>query len=92
METGVTNRVEEAISDLTGIKKTTSRTREQMSTVTAELLDGEDPQKVLNEVKSRIDALSTLPQSAERPIVEQPLHTHEVLSLVVSGDIDQGTF
>jgi multidrug efflux pump subunit AcrB len=89
METGVTNRIEEAIADLPYIKKLTSYSGEQSSTVSAELYVGTDSQKALNEIKSRVDALSTLPQNAERPVIEIPLRKHEVLSLVVSGDLDE---
>lgn len=89
METGVTNRIEEAIADLPYIKKLTSFSGEQSSTVSVELFLGTDSQRALNEIKSRVDALSTLPQSAERPVIEIPLRKHEVLSLVVSGELDE---
>jgi multidrug efflux pump subunit AcrB len=89
METGVTSKIEEAIADLPGIKKLTSRSGEQSSQIYAEVMPGTDPRKLLNDVKSRVDALSTLPPSAERPVISLPLLKREVLSLVISGDIDE---
>lgn len=89
METGVVNKIEEAIADLPEIEKLTSRASEGSATVTAEVRAGADPQKLLNDIKSRVDALSTLPADAERPIVERPLIKREVLSLVVAGDLDE---
>ncbi len=89
METGIANQIEESIADLPEIEKLTSRSVEGAVTVTAEVRSGEDPQKLLNDIKSRVDALSTLPVDAERPIVERPLIKREVLSLVVSGDLDE---
>jgi len=89
METGVVNKIEEAISDLPDIEKLTSRSSEGSATITAEVRSGADPQRLLNDIKSRVDALSTLPVDAERPVVERPLIKREVLSVVVAGDLDE---
>lgn len=89
METGVSNRIEEAIADLPYIKELTSFSGEQSSTVSVQLYTGTDSQKALNEIKSRVDALSTLPQNAERPVIEIPIRKHEVLSIVIAGDLDE---
>ena len=53
------------------------------------LAAGTDHQMALNEVKTRVEALSTLPQSAERPIVEIPLLELPVLNLMVAADVDE---
>ena len=89
IETGITNRIEEAVADLPYIDDLTSTSSEQSSVVTVFLDTGTDTQRALNEVKSRIDALSTLPETAERPVIEVPLHTMEVLSLVIYGGLDE---
>ncbi|GLQ32760.1 efflux RND transporter permease subunit [Litoribrevibacter albus] len=89
METGVVNKIEEAIADLPDIESLSSRASEGSATVTAEVRAGADPQKLLNDIKSRVDALSTLPADAERPVVERPLIKREVLSVVVFGDLDE---
>lgn len=89
METGVTTRIEEAVADLPYIDELTSSSFEQGSAITVLLDPGTDTQKALNEVKSRIDALSTLPENAERPVIEVPIMSAEVLSLVIYGEIDE---
>lgn len=89
METGVTTRIEEAVADLPYIDELTSSSFEQGSAVTVLLNPGTDTQKALNEVKSRIDALSSLPETAERPIIEVPVISAEVLSLVIYGELDE---
>ncbi|EDY86846.1 RND family efflux transporter [gamma proteobacterium HTCC5015] len=89
MEQGVASRIEDAIADLPDIEKLSSRSAEQVATITVELVNGADPQEVLNEVKSRVDALSTLPSDAERPQIELALRKREVLNLIVSGDLDE---
>lgn len=89
MEKGVASRVEEAISDLPYIKKLTSRSGEGSASVTAELLSGTDKQMALNEIKSRVDAISTLPVDAEKPVIEIPLRKREVINVVVAGQLDE---
>ncbi|MGM0563536.1 MAG: efflux RND transporter permease subunit [Pseudomonadota bacterium] len=89
MEKGVASRIEDAIADLPEIEELTSRSAEQSATVTAELVTGVDAQEVLNEIKSRVDALSTLPEGAERPRIELALRKREVLNLIISGDMDE---
>jgi len=69
VEDGITTRIEEAIYDLEGIEKLDSRSAEGLSTVVAEVASGYNRREVLNDIKLRVDALSTLPQEAEKPIV-----------------------
>ena len=89
MESGITSLIEEAVADLPYIDELKSRSSEQSSVVSVFLNAGTDTQKALNEVKSRVDALSNLPDSAERPVIQVPLMTEEVLSLVVYGELDE---
>ena len=89
MESGITRLVEEAVADLPYIDELKSRSSEQSSVVSVFLDTGTDTQKALNEVKSRVDALSNLPDTAERPVIKVPLVTQSVLSLVIYGDLDE---
>ena len=89
IELSITNRLEEAVADLHFVDELSSRSTEATSRVTVKLLRGTNRQKALNEVKARVDALSTLPQSAERPVVEIPLRKPRVLKLVMYGNLDE---
>lgn len=89
MEQGVASRIEEEIADLPYIKELTSRSAEQSAVVTVELFSGTDAQAALGEIKSRVDALATLPAESERPRIELALRKREVMSLVVSGELDE---
>lgn len=70
IESSITNRVEEAIAAIEGIKEITSMSTESISTVIAEIENGYDKNDVLNDIKIQVDALSTLPADAERPIIQ----------------------
>ncbi len=86
IEDGVTRRIEEAIYDLEGIEKVQSRSVEGRSTVIADITTGYDRQIILNDIKLRVDALSTLPSSAEKPVVSLSEFNGAVIFLGVLAD------
>ena len=45
-----------------------------------------DPQQVLDTVKSRVDAINTLPVEAEKPIVSLAERRFAVINVVISGN------
>lgn len=87
IEDSVTLRVEEAVADLPGIAKISSVSSENASLVQLEVTPGRDTTALLGEVKTRVDALSTLPGGAERPLVERVTLRRDVVSVVVQGEI-----
>jgi len=86
LEQTVTSRVEEAIADIEGIKKITSRTAESISSVFAQIEPGYDKQDLLSDIKIRVDALTTLPLNAERPIIQIVEAQFQVIGIAVYGD------
>ena len=68
VEEGVVVKIEEAIQDVAGIVEINSTAREGTGTVSAEVDRDEDLDDVLNEIKTRVDAISTFPALTERPI------------------------
>lgn len=84
-EKGIAILVEEAVQDLEGIKHLTSRSSEGSASIRVEMDNGADSQKLLNEVKSRVDAINNFPSSAEKPVVSLAQRTREVISVVVAG-------
>ncbi|GAA4358244.1 efflux RND transporter permease subunit [Kangiella marina] len=89
VEQTVSTRVEEAIYDLEGIKQLSSVSSEGMGRVSIEVEEGYDVKDLLDQVKSRVDALNTLPLEAEKPIISQSIRRREAISVVVSGDLPE---
>ncbi len=89
VEAGITTRVEEAIADLEGIDRITSSSNEGSAVVRVEIDDRHDPREVLEDIKSRVDALSTLPADAERPMVSLAQRKREVITVAVSGPLTE---
>ena len=88
VEDAVTIRIEEAIQGLDGIKQIQSTAAEGMGTVTVELELGADARKVVDEVKSSVDAITTFPVEAEKPIIRELTSRMQVADIAISGDVD----
>ena len=87
VEEGVILRIEEALQGLNGIKHINSTAREGMAQVDVEVETGFDINEVLDQVKSRVDAISTFPEQTERPIVEKQEFQVQVTWISVYGNM-----
>lgn len=85
VELGVAVRVEEAVQDLEGIKQIVSRSVEGSTSVAIEVDPGYEPRQVLDDVKSRVDAINTFPVEAEKPVVSLSVRRRDVIDVVVSA-------
>ena len=52
---------------------------------------GADARRVVDEVKSNIDAITTFPIETEKPIIRELTSRQQVVDIAVSGDIDPFT-
>ena len=84
-ELGLAVRIEEAIDGLDGVKKITSISVEGSARVDIEVDDGNDPRVVLDEVKTRVDAINTFPAEAEKPVISLAQRKFGVITVVVAG-------
>ena len=91
VEDAVTIRIEEAIQGIDGIKQIQSTAAEGMGTVTVELELGADARKVVDDVKSSVDAITTFPVETEKPIIRELTARMQVTDIAVSGDVDPFT-
>ena len=85
VEQSITIRVEEAVHALEGVTRVTSNSQENVSTTWIEIDSRADRRKLLEEVKSKVDAIDGLPADAQRPTVNLAERQREVISVVVSG-------
>ncbi|MCB0290193.1 MAG: efflux RND transporter permease subunit [Calditrichaeota bacterium] len=91
VEEGVCVRIEEAIQDLEGIKKLSSTAAEGLGSVTVEVKAGYDARKLLDDVKARVDGISTFPDETEQPVVQELLIRRQVINVAISGPADEKT-
>ncbi|GLS83074.1 efflux RND transporter permease subunit [Paraferrimonas haliotis] len=89
IEEGITIKIEEQIKDIEGIKKITSVAQEGFGSVTVEVENEYTPKDVLDEMKLRIDAISTFPDSIEKPRIFQIKPKSNVMWMSVYGDLSR---
>ncbi len=89
MEREIVMRVEEAIQDLEGIKQIVSTAVEGTSAVEVEIARGYDPRVVMEDMRSRIDAISHFPEQIERPDIQLVQRNFDVISVVVAADMSE---
>ncbi len=86
VEQGIVLAIEDAIGGLEGIKEITSTASEGSARVSAELEEGANAQKLLQDIKQEVDRIGTFPDDAEDPVISLDSHTHQVLRLNLYGD------
>lgn len=89
VEQGIILAIEEQVRGIDDVKEVNSTAVEGAATIRAELILGADSQDALNEIKSAVDRVPSLPADAERPIVSLASNRREVISLVIYGDKDE---
>ncbi|MEM9463525.1 MAG: efflux RND transporter permease subunit [Myxococcota bacterium] len=91
VEQGILLAIEERVRGLDGVKRIKSTAREGSGSVTVELLLDANPDKVLADVKNEVDRITTFPEESEQPTVSLSKNRRQVISLILSGDLDLRT-
>lgn len=89
VEQGVIIKVEEAIQDVKGIKRVNSTANEGVGTVVVELNNDIDLDDAVNEIKIKVDSISTFPGETEKPVIAKVEFSGSVIWLSVFGDMGQ---
>ena len=90
VEEGITIKVEEALDTVQGLKRMITYSNRGFSNGWFEVELDYDPQVVLDEVKSAIDAIPSFPEGMERIKVVREKFRQEVMYLSLYGDLTSG--
>ncbi len=82
-------RIEESVSDLDAIEWVRSRSSEGFGRVSILAEQQVDFNQFMNDVKIRIDSISTFPSDMEQPIVQQWINRDEFIRIAVHGDLNE---
>jgi len=91
VEEGVVIKIEEAIQDIEGIKEIVSTANRGNGRVTVEVHADYEVTEVMDQVKNRVDAISTFPDNTERPIISRTQFQQQVVIVSVYGDVAERT-
>ncbi|MDK1020331.1 MAG: efflux RND transporter permease subunit [Candidatus Hydrogenedentes bacterium] len=86
VEEGVSRKIEEAIDGIEGIKRYMTISAENGATAMIEVVASFSVEDVYTDVRSAIDAISTFPVDAEKPIITEISINEELINLAVWSD------
>ena len=90
VEEGISRKIEEAIEAIEGIKTYTSTSMENAGTVLVEVDERFDTAEVKDKIRNEVEAISTFPTEAEKPVTEELLLRSEVMMVSLAGaDLDE---
>ncbi|MBK5930206.1 efflux RND transporter permease subunit [Halochromatium salexigens] len=88
VEDAICRRLEEALDGITDLEEIRCEAREGVGTAVAQMREGADMMRFLNDVKSDVDAIDEFPDQAEPPVVTELGRTEQVISIAVTGPED----
>lgn len=91
VEKGILIPIEEAIQDLDGIDAIRSTAAQGIGTITVEVESTYDVRDVMDDIKTRVDAIQNLAEEAEKATLSELLIKAQVMSIAVSADTDETT-
>ena len=91
VEEGVLIKIEEAVQDIEGIKEMIATAVRNSGTVSIEVDSHYDVLDILDQVKNRVDAISTFPDNTEKPVYTRVQFQQQVMLITVSGEVDERT-
>lgn len=89
VEEGISAKIEDAIDSIEGIKHYTTRSSEGIAQASIEVKEGYQTSRVMAEVKSQVNAISTFPADAENPIISEIIHQDVVMLLALTGEVPE---
>lgn len=91
VETGVIDKIEESLRGVNGIKRIRSTAVEGLATIQAEITSGYDITEVMEEIKTQVNSISSLPEQTEKPVVFRIRFQSNVIWLSLHGDLEEGS-
>ena len=91
IEETVIIKVEETIKEINGIDEITSTAEEGLAMIKIEVADSYDPKDILDEVKLKVDTISTFPDGIENPNIYLVERESPVMWISIYGNTDKKT-
>ena len=90
VETSICGPIEQVLADLDGVEELTSAADAGVGKVWFPLWHtGRDPRTVVQEVKDRVDQITTFPPEAEKPVVMEEAVRTDVIHIAIFGDVGE---
>lgn len=88
IEKGVILAIEESLQGIEDINKISSKAYDGFGVVWAEANESANLNKLSQDIKNKVDSITTLPSETERPIVNEYQRESKVILFALYGDVD----
>ena len=89
IEEGICAKIEEEAQGLQGVEQIVSTASENMGVVSIELLPRTDVNKLIDEVKQKVDAIETFPEESEQPVITEMIMRKQVINVAIFGKVGE---
>ncbi|MBF0449814.1 MAG: efflux RND transporter permease subunit [Candidatus Magnetomorum sp.] len=89
IEEGISQKIEEALETVDGIKQYTTKSSENVSQTQIEVKENYDVNEVLDKVRSKVDSISTFPIDAEKPIISEIILKESIAVVYLAGKMSE---
>lgn len=89
VERGVAIKIEEALQSVDGIDQIRSTSTDSGATVTVDSLEDYPLNKLFDDIKVQVDAISSFPNEAEKPIITENESKSSVIWVEVHGEVSE---
>ncbi|MGB5987171.1 MAG: efflux RND transporter permease subunit, partial [Desulfobacterales bacterium] len=86
VERGIVMAVEDAVQGLEAVKEVTATAREGSASVIVEMIEGEDIQKLSQDIRNAVNRITSFPDEAEEPTINISSRKRYVISLALHGN------
>jgi len=90
-EEGIAMKIEDQLEEVSGIKTISSSSTASGATITVEKVDDYDLDTLLDDVKAKVDAISTFPADAKNPVISKAVREEHAIWLQLYGGADRAT-
>jgi multidrug efflux pump subunit AcrB len=87
VEQGILLAIEEAVRGIDGVKKVYANANEGSGSVSVDVLEGYDVNKVTDDVRNQVDRIRTFPLDAEEPVISAAAIKRSVMDVIVAADV-----
>jgi multidrug efflux pump subunit AcrB len=89
VDRGIVEAMEREVRYLDGVDEVTGRSREGIGELFVNFKNGTDMIRAKADVQQAVDSITTFPQGAERPVIQQFQVYDDIMTLVLSGPIPE---
>jgi len=84
----IAQKVESALNGTEGIKQVVSKSTRDHVELTVNMTEGFDINRLLSEIKTRVDGIDDFPPNAEKPVIRKEEEREYVITIHVTGSAD----